>query len=410
MQIGDTVELEITDVVYPGKGLARLDGMVCFVPGTALGDRIRARVVKRKKRHCEAVVEQILDPSPARIEPVCPLAGTCPGCSYQHLRYEDEVAAKRAQLTGFLERFCGVALAEPIPVVPSPSELGYRNKITLHAGGGARPAVGYIAHDNATVLDVPSCPIALGEINALLARLRDDEAFMRTLSPGRSLTLRYAFEPGAYFYCSTMRHGAPDGCSVHGAYVVEQTVLGPLKVPVAGFFQVNPAVHNEMVGHVKGVLETTGAETLVDAYCGVGVFAIVGALAGIPHVLGIDVDRPSIRAAGDNCRERGLRGVEFLARPVQASLGEALACVDAARTTVIVDPARRGLEQAVRRVLAEHGPKHVVYVSCAPDTLARDVKELADAGYQVEGTRLFDMFPRTPYFETVLLLKRTGRT
>ena len=164
----DTVELKIADVVYPGRGLARMDGCVVFVSGVLPGETVSARITRRRKNFAEAELIRIEVPSPRRVEPACPLAGTCPGCCYQHADYAEELRLKEAQFVNLLQRIGRVEGPDRLPSVPSPAPLGYRNKITLHAspdpGGGRR--LGYFAFDNRTVLDVPACPLAVAEIFA----------------------------------------------------------------------------------------------------------------------------------------------------------------------------------------------------------------------------------------------------
>ena len=154
---GDTATLTIADVVYRGKGLARMDGQVVFVGGVLPGETVEVRFVRRHKNYSEAVLLDITDPSPKRIAPVCPLTTVCPGCCYQHADYGTEIVLKQAQLVNLLQRQVKVDPAICLPPVASPRSLEYRNRISLHASeDGSSKALGYIGEDNRTVIDVPA--------------------------------------------------------------------------------------------------------------------------------------------------------------------------------------------------------------------------------------------------------------
>jgi tRNA/tmRNA/rRNA uracil-C5-methylase (TrmA/RlmC/RlmD family) len=408
----DTVELTISEVVYKGRGLARLDGFVVFVPGVLPDEVVKARITQRRKNFAEAELIEVVKPSASRKEPDCPLSAVCPGCCYLHSDYEEEIRIKQRQLEGFIGHVCKADVSVCGPPVASPIRLGYRNRITLHARtreNSALSAFGYIGQDNRTVLDIERCPLAAEPINDLLAKLRADETFMTSLLPAKSVTLRHTEESGACFWTSPNRHGKPDFVSSAVRRPVENTVLGALETPLTGFFQINPPVLNEILSHVMKILADAKPQALIDVYSGSGVFAIAAATVGISHVLGIELDSASVKAAVCNVKTRNMDNVLFLAQPAGRALQSALAEVTTANTTVIVDPPRTGLEGPVLKALVKNGPRDLVYVSCAADTLARDLKALMASGYAIQNSRLFDMFPCTSYFESVTHLQQAER-
>ena len=396
--------VHIEDVVYRGRGLARHEGCVVFVPGVLPNETARVRVVSRRKHYAEAELQEIIEPSPHRTTPVCPLFEQpavspdapilpCPGCRYQHMAYAEELRLKQGQLLTLLDRLGGGRPEDCPDPTPSPDVLGYRNKIQLHAqiaGGATR--LGYVADDNRTVIDVERCPLAQEAINRELTARRDDPAFLSDLRSDERVTIR-SHGPDRAVWWTGRRGTAP-------AELHETTPLGILTVPTRSFFQVNARVAGLVLDHVGALVAETGMNIAVDLYCGVGVFALAAAAANVTHVLGVDADSRAIQAARTNAETLGLHA-EFAAGPAEDLVDRALGAVDPARTTLILDPPRRGLDPRVSEAIVRLRPAHVAYVSCAADTLARDVARLRAGGYELREARLFDMFPRTFSFETV---------
>jgi tRNA/tmRNA/rRNA uracil-C5-methylase (TrmA/RlmC/RlmD family) len=394
----ETLELDITDVGFGGKGVARHEGCVAFVAGALTGERVRATVTRRHKRFIEAELDEILTASPERIAPACPLADVCPGCSYQHVTYETEVSLKQNQLQALLQRLGKVDPAVTEAPVPAPTALGYRNKITLHSQEqDGQVVLGYVGKDNETVIPVQNCPLAVERINTKLQTLVNTEGFMASVQPGMHVTLRYTEPDGILFWKG--RRSRPD------QRIFENTVLGKLRMPRDSFFQVNPAVADQVTKAVMEKLRMLDPRYVIDLYCGIGVFAIAAAQCGVKAVLGIDSDDPAIRAAHRNASKLGLEGIDFISARVEKVVTKAIKAVNATQTTVIIDPPRRGLDPQVVEALGEAKPANILYVSCAADTLSRDIARFAAHGYALKSARLFDMFPRTAVFETLAWLE-----
>ncbi len=399
MQPDEQIELEITDLAYGGRGVARLEGRVVFVPGTALGERVRARIVKLHAKFAEAELTEILQASPARILPPCPLAGVCPGCCYQHLDYAEELRVKSMQIKSLMQRIAHLEQFEFLPAQPAPQPMGYRNKIVLHATPGK---FGYFAHDNRTILDVPTCPLADPRINAKLAELRAAGMPHPEHAPAGEpppLTIRCTAQDGAQIW-----FGAPDP---RAPWLREETLLGELRVPRGSFFQVNPAVANLLTAAVQARIKAWQPSMFWDVYCGAGLFALAAAAAGVPAVAGVDNDGAAIRAARHNARNLDAAGAHFEKLDAAAGLRRLAQEHPGADAPVMLDPPRTGLERNVIAALAELRPARVIYSSCAADTLARDLALLAPAGYQLESLQIFDMFPRTMHCECLACLVRT---
>lgn len=392
------LELRIRSVAYGGKGVAEHDGKVCFVPHALPGEVVRATVRREHKTYTDMQLASVVSASTERREPACPLVTLgCPGCAYQHASYEEELRLKQGQLVDLLTRIGGIDAGVVGPPVGAPHPLGYRNKLVLHAavdrGDGT---LGYVAEDNQTVVDVPRCPLAAEPINALLAELRAKPGFLRSLRAGMDLTFRWTPADGAMHWRSK-----PDAKAV---WLKEDTAVGRVSVPRGSFFQVNPAVADLMLEHVLGILRASMAVRVIDLYGGVGLFAVAAARAGWREVVVVDSDEEAGRAAEHNL-ELTKAKVRVLVQDAGRALPKLLRADDP-RTVLIIDPPRAGLEPRVVSAIRAGQPGEVVYVSCGPDTLARDLRLLAAAGYAVVETRLFDMFPRTAHFESVTVLRR----
>lgn len=398
---GDCLSLRIEDVVYRGRGLARHEGQVVFVEGVAPGELVRARVAACKRRYAEATVAEVLEPSPDRRPPCARLTDgvQVPGCVYDHLDYAAEVALKERQLRSFLRDLEGDAPADAWqPPLPSPRPLHYRNKIVLHAQRAGRGAlrIGYFGADNRTVVDVPACPLARPEIGAAWAAARP--AWRRDLRDGQRLTWRLTTADGALCWVD----GAPAGAPL----LTEESAAGPLLVPRDGFYQVNTEVADALVRQVRAwFLEARceGCDDLLDLYCGVGVFGLSCAAAGVRRLYGIESGAAAVAAARLNARRLG-SDATYRCADVAVALPEVCHALNAQRLVAVVDPPRQGMTPGAVAALAAAAPAHIVYVSCDPATLARDLRLLRPRGYRLRAARLFDMFPRTAHFESAVWL------
>ncbi len=346
------LELEIADVAFGGKGVGRINGKAVFVPFTIEGERVRVRLVREKKNFAEAELLEVLEPSPHRVQPECPYFGRCGGCSYQHMDYAHELRTKFRQVEETLRRVGQITDAPLRPIIPSPEPYHYRNRITVHAEDGT---VGYFRRDAHQLIDVEQCPIALPAVNAALTELRG-----RQPQTGH-FTLR--------------AHAGP-----------------------RVFAQTNDAVAEAMAQLVEEMVPRD-QELLIDAFCGAGFFA--KRLRGyFRRVIGIEWDRFAIAAA-----EKGaLPHESYLAGNVEETLGPLLRECALAQTTVIADPPATGLSEGVRQLLLERAPATLVYVSCHPATLARDLRALSPA-FVLRSVTPLDMFPQTAEIECVAHLQ-----
>jgi len=405
LQPGQRLELDVTTVAFGGDGIGRVDNFVVFVPFVVEGERVEAEIVEVKRRYATADLVRVVTPSPLRVEPRCPYYRKCAGCQYQHIDYAHQLELKRSQIRDIFERIGKVSNPPVAAVVGSPREYHYRNKIVVHGPGPP----GFWSVHGRSIIPIDRCPIAREEINQQLSVLSaqpspvDKHLTIRCNSEGQTVCYGESRTPATGTVAPPTLLG---GASVSLA-VVEETVLGKkLEVPLGSFFQVNRDVIELALEHVRAVFRASGCKTLVDAYCGVGLFALMlGDLAA--HVYGIEEDAKAIQAANENAERLGLKSYDFYPGKTERLLFYTLRQCRPDETCLILDPPRSGCGKAVLKTLRQQKPRQIIYVSCAPPMLARDIKELIASGYKLEGVAPFDMFPQTAHCEAVAQLVRS---
>ena len=347
-----TVDLEITDVAFGGKGVARDQGKAVFVPLTIDGERVSVKITREKKQFAEAEVVDLHKRSPHRVEPSCPYFGRCGGCAYQHIDYAHQIDIKARQVHDVLQRIGKLKDVPMRPIVPSPLPYGYRNRITVHAEAGV---IGYFRRDSHRLIDVEHCPIAMEEVNQEFADLRS--------------------------------HDVPDG------HYTLRARSGPRV-----FSQTNDGVANALRDLIVDLVPPN-QELLIDAFCGAGFFT-KALLDKFERVVGIDWDRFAIAAAKENATAKE----NYAADDVGSGLRSMLESCNTSQTTLIVDPPAVGLSVRVRETIVDLGPNRLIYISCNPATLARDLAELRQR-YQIKSVTPLDMFPQTAEIEVVAHLR-----
>jgi len=388
------IEFTIDTLTNLGQGLGRVDGWVVIVPSTLPGEKIRARVYRNHKNYSDADLVEILDPSPDRIDPRCPLFGQCGGCQYQNLAYDKQLEWKQRQVTELLQHMAGIEF--PVsPVIPSPREFHYRSKITPHfqkPRAGKIDAIGFlIANRRQQILDVPECPIAMEPINTALTGLRS-LVHKRANSYKRGATLLLRASAGAEVLTDPK------------ATATELVSGLEFKFPAGDFFQNNPFILPAFTDYVREQAVADGARFLVDAYCGSGLFTLTAAPA-FERATGIEVSEGSIRWAKQNATSNQIDNCEFLAGEVEDLF--ASVTFPGAETSIIIDPPRKGSSPEFLEQLFRFGPRSVVYVSCNPSTQMRDLKLFTDAGYMLRAVQPFDLFPQTRHLECVMTLAKS---
>lgn len=399
--------LEVESLTNLGVGVARVDveppegeearPWVVFVPFTLPGETVQARIFRNDANCSTADLVEIVTPSPDRVEPVCPLFGSCGGCQYQHLNYSNQLLWKRQQVAEVAERLAGLTL-EVLDPIPSPIEWNYRSKLTPHfqkAKDGRIGPIGFLAQGTRSrLIDVPQCPIAMDSINQALPAIRKEVAERAsTYKRGATLLLRAHQSDGA------------EAVETNPRAVISEEVNGLTFHFLAGdFFQNNPAILPAFVDYVANEAAQEGCTHLVDAYCGSGLFALSLA-SRFEQVSGVEVSETSADFARRNAELNGLDHVQILTSSAEEIFRDI--SYPSERTSLVIDPPRKGCTEGFLAQLSQFSPKRIVYVSCNPATQMRDFGQLTAAGYQVEKIQPFDLFPQTRHLECVATLTRT---
>jgi len=339
-------------------GVGRESGKAIFVPYTIEGELVSAEIVREKKQFAEAELVNVREPSPDRVQPQCPYFGRCGGCAYQHINYEHQLAIKWRQVRDVLQRIGRLKDIPMRPIIPSPEQYGYRNRITVHARQGV---VGFFRRDSNRLIDIEHCPISHQEVNRALADLRAENV-----------------RDGHY----TLR--ASSGRRV--------------------FSQTNDAVADALHNLVNQLIPPDQG-LLIDAYCGAGFFA-KRLLDKFERVIGIDWDKFAIKAA----KEKATVKETYIAGDVDLELermGSLASTFQREKTTLIVDPPATGLTAKTREAIVDLAPATLIYVSCNPATLARDLKELQNK-FTINSVTPLDMFPQTAEIEVTVHLQATS--
>lgn len=397
------VTVKIEKNVYGGDGLGRLgSGRVVFVPGAFAGETVCVEILEEKKKYVKTRLVEIVTPSPDRLaEP----GVVVPGMVYAPIRYEAEMRLKQDQLENFLWKVSPEVL--PLTVVPAARPLHYRNKVVYHtACQNGTWVIGYRKEPDHTVVDVTEDPLARPEINAALPEIR---ANVRALLTQGARTVRLSARDAGNV---TVRWTPTDGVKwwlgdpPRALELHEQTDGRRFRVSADGFYQVHPEMGDRLVKAVREayVAGADRAPHVLDLYCGVGVFGLC-CRAGAPEIsgrlIGVESGRAAVAAAKKNAAALGV-AANFFCERVGGSLSRIKVTP---QQTVIVDPPRGGLEPNVAPWLANRPAPRILYVSCDPATLTRDLASLVKT-YRITDVKLFDMFPRTARFETLVTLER----
>ena len=347
----ETVELSITDVAFGGAGVARHEGKVCFVPFTAPGDKVRVKLSRNRKKFAEGEVLEILKPSPDRVRPKCEYFARCGGCAYQHIDYARQLELKQQQVEQTLRRVGRFADVPMRPIIPSPEPYGYRNRIRVHVHMGQ---AGFFAHRSHELVPIVRCEIAQPAVNEALHDLR-----------------RTSVRDGDYTLLAGQR----------GEF----------------FEQTNDAVAAELLTLVENTVRRDQS-LLIDAFSGAGFFA--HRLAPLfADVIGIEENEHAVALA----RRRAGANERYLAGDVAEYLAQLLDSHDMSRATVILDPPATGLAPRIVDILASSTTSELLYVSCNPATLARDLAGLSPR-FRLASVTPLDMFPQTAEIETLAVL------
>ena len=450
-QKNQIVELNITSLTSDGDGVGRAGEMVFFVPNTAVGDTIRAKVLKVKKNVGFARVEEIITPSPDRIETDCPVSFSCGGCVYRHISYEAECRAKRQKVIDAVTRIGKLDAQLVRNIIPSKNIDGYRNKAMIPVGldRDGEVVMGYYARHSHHIMHCLRCqlspPIFNDIIEDVYAFLRHRSSLIYTPQNRRGirhLYLRYAETTGDVMLCivAGSRHFDGDASlfysltekykqiksiilnvnaedtnvilgkhsyTVFGDGIITDTLCG-LRFEIApeAFYQINRTQAESLYAKAKEYADLSGKETLIDLYCGAGTIGLSMA-DQCKELIGVEIIPEAIENAKRNASQNGVRNARFICGDASQA-AEELRKKGIRPDVVVVDPPRKGLTPELIDTIVRMSPDRVVYVSCDPATMARDLQLFTEQDYSVKEITPVDMFPRTSHCESVVSISRVG--
>src|SRR5437867_8186848 len=369
---GCKLAVSISDIAFGGEGVGRVGDFVVFVPFVLVGEEVEVEITEVKKRFARARLLNVLKASAERVEPPCPYFGACGGCQYQHIQYATQLELKHRQIAALFERIGGFSKAVIAPVIPCPQPYGYRNRIMIRSQWDKFKQglnIGFIRADSRLVVDIEECKIAEPALNAQIQRVR-------------------AAPP-------------PKG----GLKVVLRIAPEGWEVPKDSFFQNNFFLLPKLVEAVGERLRESGVRVLIDAYCGVGFFSLELAEL-VESFVGIELDQQAVKAARRNAAIRQRSNGRFLMGGIEDLLPDILRGVDPGFTAILLDPPRVGCPAGTLELLRQTKPAQILYVSCHPATLARDLNILcAQSVFELMKVVPLDMFPQTQHVECVADLR-----
>ena len=449
MKVNETYSVEIVSAAIDGRGIARVDGQVLFVPGAIPEERCLVRVVNIGKTAAHGKLLRVEAASPHRIEPDCPYFPACGGCAFRHVDYQMELEFKRQRVLDALVRIGGCAL-NTLPITGGDQPEGYRNKVQYPVQEqNGRAEAGFFSAGTHRVIPIDHCriqPDCADEIRAAVLRWMDQyhiRAYDEKSGRGcvRHIYIRRGAVSGETLVCisasckalphsaelvATLRAAAPEVTSVvftpnekrgntilgdtflplYGPGQIQDTLCGlQFRLSPAAFYQVNHDQAERLYQKALQFAALTGTQTALDLYCGTGTITLCLAReAG--RAIGVEVVPQAIEDAKENAARNGFADkTEFYCMDAGRA-AQMFAERDERPDVIVVDPPRKGVSPDVIEAMAAMGPQRIVYVSCDPATLARDVKLLREKGYTLQAAEAFDLFPRCAHVETVALLKK----
>jgi tRNA/tmRNA/rRNA uracil-C5-methylase (TrmA/RlmC/RlmD family) len=372
LKLADKISLTIHDLAFGGEGVGRINDFVVFVPFVIVGETVEVEINEVKKNFARARLLSVVTPSPERVTPECKYFTQCGGCQYQHIDYAAQLRFKHKQIADLFERVGKISREVVAPVLACPSPYGYRNRIMIRSqwnGPAKKLEIGFIRADNNFVVDIEECKIAEPALNEQIKQVRANPP--------------------------------PKG----GLKVVLRVQPENWEVPESSFFQNNFFLLPKLVETVRDFLKAGGAKHLVDLYCGVGFFGIETADV-VESFVGVESDQLAIKAARKNAEARKVQNGEFIVAQVEDILPDLLQKFSPEKTAVILDPPRKGCRPETLQLLREMQPAQVIYVSCHPATMARDLNILCAEGvFTLARVQPLDMFPQTQHVECVADLR-----
>lgn len=427
LKVGQKIEGKVESIAFGGNGIIRYENFVIFVPFTAKNDVARVQINSVKKNYAFGKLDLLIQPSPDRVIAKCPYFGWCGGCQLQHIHYEAQLRAKKQFLEDAFQRIAHMELPSPIEIIPSKPHWHYRRYITLQL----RPTLqgyecGYVAIDNSTLVGIDQCPIFLegehpiflllktlaSELESIpnndgrLILMKDDSKFILDLRFNERIPSNTEKILIKYFDNNILKGisiSSPKDKFERGDLTVSFSIQNlNIKCSSSAFVQSNTELSKSLYEKAFELIVSSASPRLLDLYCGIGITSLLAKKAGM-QVVSVESSEKAIELAKTNASTNGLEGIEWHVGLVEKKIDALLSKYKP--QTVLINPPRTGIHEEVVDALLKDTPQCLVYISCMPATLARDVQRLGEK-FRPSKAFVFDMFPQTSHLETLLCLEK----
>jgi len=452
MKKNDEIVITVTDMGKDGEGIGKYDGYTLFVKNALVGDEVKVKLMKAKKNYGYARLTEIIKPSPYRVTPKCPIANKCGGCSLQHLDYKKQLELKEGMIKSCLERIGGFKDVQTEPIIGMEEPYFYRNKAQFPVGRGKdqKVQIGFYASGSHSIIDTDRCVIQRPETDEIIGKIRSfleenkisiyDEETHEGLV--RHILTRIGFVTGEIMVCLVVNGDTLPKSEklieslkeVNGLVSVclnvnrdkTNVILGDRVIPLYGepfitdyigdikyqisplsFYQVNPVQTKVLYEKALEFCDLKGEEVVFDLYCGIGTISLFLAQKA-KKVYGVEIVKEAIEDANVNAKINGIDNVEFMVGAAEEVIPSLYKEEGIKADVVVVDPPRKGCDERLLETIVAMEPKRVVYVSCDPATLARDLKYLDEKGYRLEKVQGVDQFGHSMHVETVCCLQKVN--
>jgi 23S rRNA (uracil1939-C5)-methyltransferase len=408
-----TFEITIEKLISGGSGFARHKGKVIFVPFSAPGDHLTVRPFEEKKSFIRAEIVRILKPGKGRVAPVCAHFKKCGGCHWQHLDYRLQLEAKQRILEEAFHHRFPQTREMPIPIRDCPQPFAYRSRARIQLrGAGAGASVGFFRPGSHTVEDVESCPLFRKSLNEALSSVRQFKLKVDTDSKPQEMDIACSEEEDSWATARCGESSADEGVTTllgtrrRGDVLLRKKVGGfTYSVTASVFFQANDFMVSELVALVQNLAKPTHSGPALDLFAGVGLFSLPLAHR-FTQVVAVENSLPASRLCLQNANAAGLGNVQAACADVATWLEVQGRSAAGSFDLVLLDPPRTGAGSKVMKHISELAPKRILYISCDPQTLIRDLAAISPRDYTIRLVEGLDMFPQTYHFETVVQLDR----
>ena len=443
------VELFIEGITSEGNGVGRYQGQAIFVPLTAPGERVQVQIAKVAKQYAYGILRQVLEPAACRIEQDCPVYRSCGGCQLRHITYEEELCQKQQMVADCFARI-GKITAEMLPILPSPQTEHYRNKVQfpVQEDSQGKPQIGFFAPRSHRLVAAQNCllqPTLLNEIAQYCCVLMEKyhiPAYNEQTHKGlvRHIYLRQGYHSGQVLlclvingtnlpsgskFCADIQQKFPEVCSivlninqqktnvitgtksvclVGKEYIQDNMCEVPVQIGPLSFYQVNTPAAEQLYHVAADFAQLKPTDVLLDLYCGMGTIGL-SMYRQCKQLIGVEVIPEAVESAWNNAKAMNAENVRFLCADAGTAATQ-LAKEGLQPNVIVLDPPRKGCDEATLNAVVEMAPERIVMISCNPATAARDVAILCGKGYVAQKIQAADLFPRTKHIETIVQLSR----